>query len=319
MDEFIEIFCQTCDWSTKTTAGTQECILSDDAEQFPIPIGFTYICPKWITAHTRCLYCPFTSGKADKNTRSNLRRHSQDCLGHITHPQEADEDEFQDTSIDFGDFESAVNMSIDVDTNNVVDDGSTDDDTSSLSFDQFQRIFDDDDDDTDEEEYSDDDNSETFCTKFDQHGIFEIFQKIYGDDLSSALYFYLNHQTKDDGNNVPGGVRGLVRRSRKQVKFSLEMSEAELAGFYFDLMLKLQKETDEEKEVSLRLIIGQLRLTHSPGANIPELPTSIEDINTYILAKRCSMLRNFPTEGLIDVDEIHACSSIEKLIDIMMG
>jgi hypothetical protein len=152
--------------------------------------------------------------------------------------------------------------------------------------------------------------------------LFQKFEGSFGDPLSS-LFFYQNHLTESDSCKIPGGIRGIVHRSLAQDLGSTDMSDPIEAGFYFDALLKMKGDASEDdKEATIRLIRGQLQLTlplMRGDAELPKMPLCMEDARKCILSGQYSMLENIPVEGLVNVDNMHACSSIEKVIDVMMG
>lgn len=80
--------------------------------------------------------------------------------------------------------------------------------------------------------------------------------------------------------------------------------------------------TEEDKELQIYLIRGIFDTTLPKlrvGEVLPTLPINVEDANRMILRNRFSMRRQHPIEGLVRMDELHAYSSIERTIDIMMG
>lgn len=151
--------------------------------------------------------------------------------------------------------------------------------------------------------------------------VFSTFQRIFGD-YSTSIYFYHQYQTANDSSNVPGGVQGLVFRCLAQQQYSLKRCDSQTSKLFFTLLLMMHGSSEPDKELIIDFIeeiFREVTPKLRPMTTMPPLPLTMEEANKLILTKRFSMLRNIPIEGLVKADDIHACSSIDRTIDIMMG
>lgn len=146
------------------------------------------------------------------------------------------------------------------------------------------------------------------------------FHQIF-EDRATSTYFYHQHQTFNDGCNVPGGIRALVYLCLHK-DYSLNRCEDKISRTLFSLLLTMHGSTNDDNELILDVIKGifvEVAPLLKPGTVMPPLPLTMENVNSMILTRRFSMLRNLPIQRLEKADNVHAIASIEKTIDIMMG
>lgn len=169
-------------------------------------------------------------------------------------------------------------------------------------------------------DYDDDEEDTTTISLVNNNGGFQMFKELFCDEPTS-LFFFHQHQTFNDKPPVPGGLMGIVYRCICQQP-SFGRCDPATTKTFFNLLLLLDKETEIEKEIQMDLICGILTMLQpklQAGEEIPTFPITVEDANSMILRKPFAMRRQLPLEGLVKVDKLHAVTSIDRTIDIMMG
>lgn len=296
------------------------------------PCGLVVACSTCRKKTLLCLHCEYATSHNRSKKYYFLTRHIPDVHNNFNGENLFDDqgrggtdhdDEFNNMSSDI------LNMSIDDDDEGEVGTVTDDDLSVEIPSIDYANFYTNDD-------YDSDDDGEQQPAVINAappgfrntHELLRTFEQVFGD-RQTALFFYQNHQTPQESDNhsrnkqIPGGIRGLVYRSLTQPIFSHTMSDPATSGFYFDALLKLNRDASaDDKEATLRLIRGQLLMTLpviKEEGQVPKMPLYMEEARKIILSGQYSMLENIPVEGLVEVDNMHACSSIERVIDVMMG
>ncbi len=299
------------------------------------PCGLVVTCTTCNKKTLLCLHCDYATSSNWNKKNYYLNRHIPEV-----HNNFIDENLFDDQGRGGTDHDYEVNMSSEILNMSIDDDDEevgivTDDDKSVEipSFD-YADFYTNEDYDSDDDSVVQDSEQQPAVINAAPPGfrntneLLGKFEQVFGD-RESALFFCQNHQTPQESDNhirnkqIPGGIRGLVYRSLTQPFFSHRMSDSVTSGFYFDALLKLNNDASaDDKEATLRLIRGQLKMTLpliKEEEEVPKMPLYMKDARKVILSGKFSMRENIPVEGLVEVDNMHACSSIERVIDLMMA